>query len=190
VKKKLRVIPSITLALFLFIGFVLSGCANESNPNGPALGIITGASVDSPQNIKIGTTAPDFQFQSPEGQATSLNDLRGKPVLINFWQTRCPPCVHEMPYLQQVYDEWSDKGLVVLAINVGESSSKVKSFLKSQGLSLPVLRDSHGDVAIMYNIQYFPTTFLIDKDGIIQGGKIGAFQSKEEIEAGIITFIP
>jgi peroxiredoxin len=190
VKKKLRAIPSITLALVLVIGLVLSGCADESNQEGPALGIITGSSVDSPQNIQIGTPAPDFQFQNPDGQATSLNDLQGKTVLINFWQTRCPPCVHEMPYFQQVYDEWSDKGLVVLAINVGESSSKVKSFLQSHGLSLPVLLDTNGDVALMYNIQYSPTTFLIDKDGIIQGGKIGAFQSKEEIEVGIINFVP
>jgi len=190
VKKKLRLLPSITLALVLAVGLVLSGCADESNQKGPALGIVTGSSVDSPQNIQIGVRAPNFQFQSPDVQATSLNDLRGKPVLINFWQTRCPPCVYEMPYFQQVYNEWSDKGLVVLAINVGERSSKVKSFLQSHGLSLPVLLDENREASRGYNIQYFPTSFLIDKDGIIQRGKIGAFQSKDEIEAGIIEYIP
>jgi peroxiredoxin len=190
VKKKLRVLPPITLALFLAVGLILSGCADESKQNGPSLGIVTGSSVDTPQNIQRGVQAPNFQYQSPDGQATSLNELRGKPVLINFWQVRCPPCVQEMPYFQEVYDEWSDKGLVVLAINVGESSSKVKSFLQSHGLSLPVLLDENREASRGYNIQYFPTTFLIDKDGIIQRGQIGAFQSKDEIEAGIIEYIP
>jgi len=119
------------LASVLTLAPVMGGCSGESEQEGPALGEITGSSVDSPQNIQIGMRAPDFQFQDPDGQATSLNALRGKPVLINFWQTRCPPCVAEMP-----------------------------------------------------------TTLLINKSGIIEGVKIGAFQSKEEIEAGIIRFIP
>jgi len=186
----LRVIQVITLVSVLTLMLMIGGCSGESEQEGPALGEITSSSVHSPQNIKIGMQAPDFQFQDPDGQATSLNALRGKPVLINFWQTRCPPCVHEMPYFQQVYEEWAEKGLVVLAINVGESSSRVESFLQSQGLSLPVLLDKQGEVALGYNIRYFPTTLLINESGIIEGGKIGAFQSKEEIEAGIIRLIP
>ena len=186
----LRLIQVMTLASVLTLALVMGGCSGESEQEGPALGEITGSSVDSPQNIQIGMRAPDFQFRGPDGQATSLNALRGKPVLINFWQTRCPPCVAEMPYFQQVYEEWAEKGLVVLAINVGESPSRVGSFLQSRGLPLPVLLDKKGEVALGYNIRYFPTTLLINKSGVIEGGKIGAFQSKEEIEAGIIRFIP
>ena len=145
-----------TLASVLALTLVMGGCSGESEQEGPALGEITGSSVDSPQNIQIGMRAPDFQFQDPDGRATSLSALRGKPVLINFWQTRCPPCVAEMPYFQQVYEEWAEKG----------------------------------EVALGYNIRYFPTTLLINKSGIIEAGQIGAFQSKGEIEAGIIRFIP
>ncbi len=179
--KMLKVI----LLIILTSGLLMVGCSGESNQEGPALGRITGGSTDSAQDPQIGKPAPDFQFQNPEGQATSLSDLRGKTVLINFWTTWCPPCVYEMPHIQQVYEEWSGKGLMVLAINVGESSSKVKGFLRSEGLSLPVLLDANHDVAPRYRVMYFPTTFLIDKDGIIRGIKIGAFLSKEEIEGWI-----
>ena len=126
--------------------------------------------------------APDFQLPNLEGQTISLSDLKGKPVLLNFWATWCGPCVSEMPYLQEIYDEWSGKGLVLLTINGGESSSKVSKFMQNQNLSLPVLLDTKQDVFRRYNIMGIPTTFFIDKDGIIQEKVIGAFPNKAEIE--------
>jgi len=87
-----------------------------------------------------------------------------------------------MPYLQEVYDEWSNKELVVLAIDKGESLSKVKEFIEDYHLSFPVLLDVRENVANRYNIRPIPTTFLIDKDGQIRHIKIGAFQSVQEIE--------
>jgi peroxiredoxin len=126
--------------------------------------------------------APNFQLKNLEGETVSLSDFKGKPVLINFWATRCPPCVSEMPYLQEIYNEWSETELVLLAINTGESSTKVKQFMQSNDLSLPVLLDTNQDISQEYNIRYIPTTFLIDKKGIIQATKIGAFSSKGEIE--------
>ena len=134
------------------------------------------------QGTKAGDLAPGFVLQYLDGQSVSLGDLRGKPVLMNFWATRCPPCVSEMPYLQEIYNEWSETELMLLAINTGESSTKVNDFIQSHSLSLPVLLDTKQDVAQRYNIQYIPTTFFIDKDGIIQAVKIGAFPNKEAIE--------
>jgi peroxiredoxin len=136
----------------------------------------------------VGNLAPGFQLQSLDGQSVSLSDLQGKPVLLNFWATRCPPCVSEMPYLQEIYNEWSETELILLAINIGESSAKVKEFMQSHSLSLPVLLDTNQDIAQEYNIRYIPTTFLIDKKGIIQATKVGAFSSKREIE-GILAKI-
>ena len=126
--------------------------------------------------------APDFQLPNLEGQTISLSDLKGKPVLLNFWATWCGPCVSEMPYLQEIYDEWSGKGLMLLTINRGESSSTVKGFMQKRNLSLPVLLDTELVVAQRYNIMGIPTTFFIDKDGIIQEKVIGAFPNKAEIE--------
>ena len=158
----------VMLLIMLISGLLMAGCAGGTS-----------------QNPWIGKPAPDFQFQSPDGQATSLSDLRGKPVLINFWATWCSPCVYEMPYIQQIYDEWQEKGLVLLAINIGESSSKVKGFLQSHGFSLPVLLDTEGKIAGQYGIRPIPTSFFIDKDGIIQDVKVGPFQSTAEIESSL-----
>jgi len=156
-----------------------------------ALGLlITGCSGGTSQEPVVGKSAPDFQLKNLDGQSISLSDLQGKPVLINFWAIRCPPCRSEMPYIQQVYDEWHSKGLVVLAINIGESTSQIEEFMQSQGLSLPVLLDKGGSVAQRYNIMGIPTTFFIDKEGIIQEKIIGAFQNKAQIEKRLGKIIP
>ena len=95
-----------------------------------------------------------------------------------------------MPYLQQVYDEMLEKGLVVLAMNVGESSATVKQYMQDNNLSLPVVLDTKAVVARKYNIQFFPTTFFIDKDGIIQEKVIGAFPNKAAIEKRLNKIMP
>ena len=172
--KMLKVVLAIILASGLLIISYSVGCS-------------PGGSTQAPS---IGSPAPDFKLPNLDGQSTSLSDLRGKPVLINFWATWCPPCRDEMPYLQEVYEEWSDKGLVVLAINLGEDPSKVKGFLQSRNLSLPVLLDTKQATAQEYNIRGIPTTFFIDKDGIIQDKVIGAFQSKAQIEKKLGEIMP
>lgn len=150
--------------------------------------LVTGCSA--PSVARVGEPAPDFRLENPDGQSVSLSDFRGKPVLLNFWATWCPPCRNEMSYLQEVYEEWSGKGLVVLAINLGEDPTEVKRFLQAQGLSLPVLIDVPGDSAHQYNIFSIPTSFFIDSDGIIQQKIIGAFPSKGAIETHLIEIMP
>jgi len=171
--KRLKVILVITLVSVLTSGLVMAGC-----------------SPSSAQGVEVGNLAPDFQLQNLDGQAVSLGNLRGKPVLINFWATWCGPCRSEMPYIQEIYEEWSDKGLVLLAINIGESSSKVEEFRQSYNLSFTVLLDTKQNVAQKYNIQYIPTTFFVDKDGIIQDKVIGPFQNKTQIENRLSKIIP
>jgi len=166
------------LVLILTTGLLMPGCSSPSKPG------------DSAQGVEVGNLAPDFQLQNLDGQTVSLGNLRGKPVLINFWATWCPSCVSEMPYIQEIYEEWFDKGLVVLAINLGESSSKVEEFMQSHNLSFTVLLDTKQNVTQKYNFQYIPTTFFIDKDGIIQEKVIGPFQNKTQIENRLSKIMP
>ncbi len=173
-----RILTAILVIIFA-LGLITTGCQSEGDLNG--------GPGEAPQ---IGKPAPGFQLPNLDGQSVSLSDFRGKPVLINFWATWCPPCRIEMPYIQQVYDEWSDKGLVILAINMGESSSEVSEFMKSYNLSFPVLLDTKGDVAEKYNIRPIPVTFFIDEDGIIKRMKIGAFISAAEIENSLSEIMP
>jgi len=171
----LKVMPLLILSLVL----LATGCQplseppEETNPTA------------SKEGTQVGNLALDFELQDLDGETVSLRGLRGKPVLLNFWASWCGPCRYEMPFLEEIDEEWSDKELMVLAINLRESASTVERFLQAEGYSFPVLLDTTGVVGGKYNIRAIPTTYFIDKDGIIQGIKIGAFQSKEEIEAGI-----
>jgi DsbE subfamily thiol:disulfide oxidoreductase len=156
----------VILVIILTLAILIASCAGNQNP-------------------RIGKPAPEFQLNTLDGQPVSLSDLKGKPVLINFWASWCRPCCEEMPYLQQIYDEWQERGLMLLAINIGDNLSQVAEFMQSQGLSLPVLLDTEGKVAEQYGIRGIPTSFFIDKDGIIKEMRVGAFQSKAEIESSL-----
>jgi cytochrome c biogenesis protein CcmG/thiol:disulfide interchange protein DsbE len=163
------------LVVILTAGLVITGCT---------------AGAGSEPTATVGNAAPDFQLQSLDGQSITLSSLRGNPVLINFWATWCGPCASEVSYLQEIDDEWSDKGLVVLAINWGESAAQVEQFLQAHNLSFQVLLDTNKAAAEKYGIRAFPTTFFIDKDGIIQVKVIGAFPNKAAIESRLSVIMP
>ena len=95
-----------------------------------------------------------------------------------------------MPYIQQVHEGWSERGLVVLAINIGESPLKVKGFLQNHSLSLPVLLDTQGKTAEKYNIGGIPTSFFVNSDGIIRQKIIGAFPNQGAIEQYLNEIMP
>lgn len=164
-----KIVPFIILALMLSGGLMIS-CSDNSAPD--------------QQGFNVGDLSPDFQLQGLDGQTVSLSDFRGKPVLINFWASWCGPCRFEMPFIQEIYEEekWSDKGLVILAVNLGEDAATVEEFMKSNNVSFTALLDTREKVALEYNTRSIPTTFLIDGSGIIQDKVIGAFPNRAEID--------
>lgn len=166
------------LAIILTLGLLIISFSAGCSPG------------DSTQAPLVGSQAPNFKLPNLDGKSVSLSDFRGKPVLLNFWATWCSPCRDEMPYLQEVYQEWSGKGVVVIAINLGEDLSKVKGFWQSHKLSLPVLLDIGENVAQNYDIRAIPTTFFIDKDSVIQDKVIGAFPNKAQIEKRLAKIMP
>ncbi len=152
-----------------------------------SLGAITACSGSAALNrgYQVGNLAIDFELKSLDGQSVSLSSLRGKTILLNFWATWCPPCREEMPLFQQIFEDsrWKDKGLVILGMNLSESVATVTEFMKTNGLTFPILLDTGQDVARDYNIRGIPTTFFIDKNGIIREIRIGAFPNKAAIES-------
>lgn len=202
--KGLRVILAITLTLALSAGLVMSGCSVESlpdepnggNPNGETpngdgptepdltgLGSIIDCDEFTGQDFKPSDPAPDFRFHDAAGQTFSLSNFRGKLVMLNFWTTWCHYCKVEFPNIQQVYDEWQGGEVVILTINLGESPDTVAAFIEAEGISLPVLLDREREAAAQYRVSSIPRTFFIDKDGLIQFIKFGAFSGIEEIES-------
>lgn len=154
------------------------------------VGCSTGSTGSEATVTRIGEPAPNFQLKNLDGKDIILSNLTGKPALLNFWATWCPPCRGEMPYMQEIYEKWSEKGLVLLAIDIGESPAQVKEFLEANDLSLSIALDTNQIVAQRYNITAIPTTFLIDKDGIIQAKVVGAFPSAEAIEKELSKIMP
>lgn len=134
---------------------------------------------------RVGWEAPGFDLYNLDGQAVSLESLRGRYVMLNFWATWCGPCRMEMPYMQEIHENpgWSEQGLVIAAVNIGEPASQVEGFMESSGLDFMVLLDSSERTARAYNVFNIPTTFFIDRDGIIKYIKIGTFRSTAEIES-------
>lgn len=111
--------------------------------------------------------APDFALQTVDGQMVKLGDYRGQVVLLNTWATWCPPCRAEMPDLEAYYREHKVDGFVVLAVNSGESTETVTAFLEEQDFTFPVLLDPDGRVMSEYKVRGLPTSFFIDRDGMM-----------------------
>jgi thiol-disulfide isomerase/thioredoxin len=149
--------------------------------NGP--GVIIDCEEYGGSEFKQLDPAPDFSFEDAAGTTFSLSDFQGKMVMLNFWATWCGYCVVEMPYLQQIYEEWPSDELLLLAVDVSESADKVNAYLADNGISLPVLLDIEAEVKAQYLVQSIPRTFFIDKEGLIRGIKFGAFSGVEEIES-------
>ena len=128
-----------------------------------------------PVSPYAGFRAPEISLQTLEGGAVSLADLQGKVVIVNFWATWCTPCRLEMPALQAIHTELADEGLVVLGLNTlyQDSLDTVAVFVDDFGLTFPIVLDDTGDTARAYAIQATPTTFVIDRQGVIRLALVG-----------------
>ena len=173
----------------MLLSALVTGCPVEPGEEGPPVGRIIGTAGFG-QVIGQDEPAPEFLFESPEGMETLLGELAGEVVFLYFWSVDCPVCIDEMPLIQEAHDRWADRGLVILAIAIGDSPADVKEFLASQGYTLPVLLDGDAEAAFLYRAFFTPTSFLIGRDGTIQDRKVGPFSGWQELEAWIRQLIP
>lgn len=118
-------------------------------------------------STQIGEPAPDFTLINLEGENVRLSDLQGKGVLINFWATWCDPCKREMPLMENEYQKMKDEGIEFLAINIAESELAVSRFTERLGLTFPILLDPDRAVTNLYEVGPIPSTYFVDKDGIL-----------------------
>jgi peroxiredoxin len=177
--RRKKIILTVIVLSVLIIGLTTAayGCGSDDR---------SGSQLPAP-----GREAPDFSLYNLAGEKVSLKDFRGRPVLLNFWATYCPPCRYEMPFIQEVYEDpdWQTSGLVILAVNTGDSRAEVVEFMEDNGLTFEVLLDSATNVAIAYNIRAIPTTLFLDEDGIIHHIDVGAFTSVNAIEERLLELI-
>jgi peroxiredoxin len=115
-----------------------------------------------------GQHAPDFSLQSLNGATVSLSSLKGKVVLIDFWAQWCEPCKKELPQLDKLAKEYAGKGVQIVAVNIDKQRGNAERMVKQLGLSLDVLLDPAGSVAGSYDLPKMPTSFVVDKKGIVR----------------------
>jgi cytochrome c biogenesis protein CcmG/thiol:disulfide interchange protein DsbE len=129
-----------------------------------------------------GAPAPDFTLMNISGTEVSLKDLKGKPVLINYWATWCVPCKDEMPAIEAAYQEHKDTGLTVLAVDADEGLTEVTSFVTSLDISFEVLMDPGSTVNELYRVRAYPTSFFVGRDGTIMAMQIGVMNEAQLAE--------
>jgi thiol-disulfide isomerase/thioredoxin len=123
---------------------------------------------------------PDLDLTGIDGSAVRLSQLRGNVVVLNFWATWCGPCRMELPQLQNLYNHWSDRNLVILAVNVDEDRTRVAPFLKNRNLSLPVYYAQPQDAAAL-TFQGIPSTYIVRPDGDLERAFVGYDPSAETL---------
>lgn len=123
---------------------------------------------------RINAEAPDFSLTDLNGKEVKLSDLKGRPVMLNFWATWCPPCRTEIPILNKMYKEThASDNYEILGVATQSDQQTISAFAKEFNMLFPVMPDAGSRVTSLYHVLPIPTTFFIDKDGIIRFIKSG-----------------
>lgn len=136
----------------------------------------------------ISREAPGFSGYSASGEQINLSDYKGKILILDFWASWCGPCKQEFPFLIDLYNKYSDKNFSVLAVNLDENSSSMEKFIANQGKDVPfkIISDTKGKFAELYKVEAMPSSFVIDKNGIVRYAHIGFTSSDKDKFTGEI----
>ena len=156
----------------LFAGVLLFGslfiAATRVRPPGVATAPAAPDTVATTPAPQADHPAPDFTLPSLDGTQIALSKLKGQVALINVWATWCPPCRAEMPTIETVYEQYRDQGFTVLAVDLQEDPRSVAAFMRQYKLTFPALLDLDGEVSRTYQAFSLPSSFFVDKQGVIR----------------------
>ncbi|MBC8503947.1 MAG: TlpA family protein disulfide reductase [Anaerolineales bacterium] len=176
--KKYR-LPLYFLILLLSAAWIWVSAAPE--------GSTSAGEIPAPQE---GFLAPDFTLETLEGELMTLSELRGSPVLINLWASWCGPCRAEMPAMQRIHEKYGDE-FIILAVNAThqDSPNAAAAFVSELGLTFPILLDHDGSVSTQYQLRSLPTSFFVNRDGIIEEVVIGGPMSEALLQTRIESLL-
>lgn len=175
-----------TLVMVLFLVLVIAGAAwgynalkgqDEILPENNQASSEGEGETETEEKIK----APDFTMLDKEGEEVKLSDFFGKPIVLNFWASWCPPCKAEMPHFQTVYNEYKDDVTFIMLNQTDgerETLDKAKTFIKNKEYTFPVYYDIKIKGGSIYGVRSIPTTLFIDKEGYIITGAQGSINEK------------
>ncbi|GEL76120.1 thiol-disulfide oxidoreductase ResA [Tenuibacillus multivorans] len=119
--------------------------------------------------LEAGVEAPNFILDRMDSnEKIELDTLEGKGVMVNFWATYCEPCKKEMPFMEELYQEYQDQGIEIIAVSVDKNSMVIENFYNQFNLSFPLVHDKNGTIMEAYQVQPLPTSYFINPDGTIE----------------------
>jgi cytochrome c biogenesis protein CcmG/thiol:disulfide interchange protein DsbE len=135
----------------------------------------SGSSADSGGRVEVGAPAPSYRAVSLAGDSVSLADQKGKVVLLNIWATWCHPCRDEIPDLRKIHAQYKDRGLELVGVSVDADGAEqnIRDFMKEFEMTYPVWLDPAERISARFLTIGVPTTFLIDRDGILRWRRTG-----------------
>ncbi len=152
-------------------------------PHGPLLQAAGLSAAETP------TAAPGFELVDHQGQTIRLQNHRGKVIFVNFWATWCPPCIYEMPLMDQLYQSRQLQPFTLWAVNMQESREDVTQFMKKKGFHFPALLDQDGVATAAYKVRGLPASYLIDCAGNLIGHVVGIFQWTNDATKTLVGYL-
>jgi cytochrome c biogenesis protein CcmG/thiol:disulfide interchange protein DsbE len=137
----------------------------------------------------VGDPAPEFELSTLDGGTLSSDDLKGHPVVVNFWASWCVPCREEAPSLERTWRRYKDDGVVFVGVNIKDAESDAKAFVEEFDITYPVVRDLDQRLTRSFGVQGLPETFFIDHNWTFVGAESGARRGEQEgtVVLGAIT---
>jgi cytochrome c biogenesis protein CcmG/thiol:disulfide interchange protein DsbE len=167
----------------IFVLFIPLGSPPATQPGASTDGLVVGG------HPLLGKPAPEIDLATLDGERVKLSQLRGRPVLINFWATWCPPCREEFPLMVEAYADHADDGLEVLGILHDDLPDGARRFAADMGATWPILEDPEDLAHADFVVRGLPTSYFIDRDGIVRAFSLGGF-SEEGLAAQLETILP
>ncbi len=138
--------------------------------------------------VEVGEAAPDFTLSTLDGTTVTLSDLRGRPVVVNFWASWCNPCRKEFPLLAAAIEADADDRLAVVGVTYRDIESDSRNFVEEMRATWPQGVDVDGDVARAFGVRAIPQTFFIDADGRI-ADRVFGFSSERALEDALAKIL-
>lgn len=161
-RKRIAVAALIILAVLALIALLAVGLVNRSPASGRS-----GAT-------RIAKPAPPIALPLYGGGALSPADYAGKPVVLNFWASWCAPCRQEAPLLQRLSEEYGERGVEFIGVNIQDAESDARAYLAEFGVTYPNAHDERGAISVDYGVIGIPVTFFINREGIVERRWVGA----------------
>ncbi|MEE9350951.1 MAG: TlpA disulfide reductase family protein [Thiotrichaceae bacterium] len=158
----------INISLLSLILVITSGCGTDKDKSNYAATAAASISV-----ISKPFSAPDTALMDMDGVKRKLSDYRGKPVIVNFWATWCPPCRAELPSMNRAWSKVKDEGIIMLAVNMGESEETIFPFTGDYPIDFTILLDEDGAFALDWKVKGLPTTYVVNPDGQVVYQAVG-----------------